>query len=160
MLTILGALLALWHHFWAQLRHLGITFGAFWMHFSSQKTNWGAKGAPRGASTKILSPIWVPFGGNFWCVFVFLVQKSVYLAHAAFFLNFWGALSAFGDGLICNPYTYMQSKHTFQFLHSFLKKWHPKESNMGLFWHHFLLNIWFFIGKKRLQKMLQKKVFC
>ena len=92
------------------------------MHFSCQKTDWGAKGAPRGASTKIKPPIWVPFGGNFSCFLVFLMQKSVYLTHVAFFLNFRGALSALGDGLICNPYTYMQSKHTFHFLHFFLKK--------------------------------------
>ena len=91
------------------------------MHFSFQKTNWGAKRAPRGATTKILSPIWVPFGGNFLDCFGFLRQKSVYLTGVAVFLNFWGALSALGDGLICNPYTYMQSKHTFHFLYVSLK---------------------------------------
>ena len=42
------ALLALWHHFWDELRHLGVTFGAFWMYFSYQKSDWGAKGAQRG----------------------------------------------------------------------------------------------------------------
>ena len=121
-MTSLGALLALGHSFWDQLKHLGITFGAFWMHFLCQKTNRGAKGAPRGASTKIKPPIWVPFGGHFSYFLMFLMQKSVYLTHVAFFLNFWGALSALGDGLICNPYTYMQSKHTFHFLHFFSNK--------------------------------------
>ena len=29
--------------------------GALWMHFSCQKTDWGAKGAPRGATTKMKS---------------------------------------------------------------------------------------------------------
>ena len=119
MLTILGAILALWHHFWAQFRHLGVTFGAFWMHFSFQKTNWGAKGAPRGATTKIKSPIWGALGGHFLDFFEFLMQKGVYLTHVAFFLNFGSALNAFGDGLVCNPYTYMQSKHTFHFLDCF-----------------------------------------
>ena len=50
MLTILVALLALWHHFWAPLGHLGVTFEEFWMHFLCQKTDWGAKGAQRGAT--------------------------------------------------------------------------------------------------------------
>ena len=121
-MTILGALSALWHHFWAQFRHLGGTFGAFWMHFSHQKTDWGAKGAPRGATLEITSPIWGPFGGYFAYIFVCLIEKSVYLTHAVFFLIFWGALSALGDGLICNPSTYMQSKHTFHVLHFFFKK--------------------------------------
>ena len=42
MLAIWAALLALWHNFWAQLRLLGVTFGAFWMHILCQKTGWGA----------------------------------------------------------------------------------------------------------------------
>ena len=34
-----------------------------------------------------------------------------------FFFIFGGALSAVGDGLICNPSAPAQSKHTFQFLY-------------------------------------------
>ena len=60
-------------------------------------------------------------------------EKCVYLTHVAFFLNFWGALSVLGDGLICNPSTYMQSKHTFHVLHFFLKKGSLKSPA----WAHF-----------------------
>ena len=106
--------------------------GALWIHFSCQKTDWGAKGAPRGATPVSNSPFWTPFGGQFSYIFVFLC-KNKYLKHAPFFLQFWVALSAPGDGLICNPYTPVQSKHTFQFLHFSLKKF-PKEPQM----RHFL----------------------
>ena len=92
------------------------------MHFVCQKTDWGAKGAPRGATTKINYHIWVPFGGHFSDLFEFLMEKSAYLPHIAFFLIFWGALSALGDGLISNPSTPVQSKHTFHCLHFFSKK--------------------------------------
>ena len=132
------ALLALWHifyNFWDQFRYLGVTFGAFWMHLLCQKTDWGAKGAPRGPTPEIKASIWAPFGDHFSYDCVFLMEKSVYLTHVAFFLNFWGALSALGDGLICNPYTYMQSKHTFHFFHVFFKKL-PGEFDMGPFWHN------------------------
>ena len=54
-----------WHHFWDQFRYLGVTFGSFWMHFLCQKTDWGAKGAQRGATPEINSPIWAPFGSHF-----------------------------------------------------------------------------------------------
>ena len=80
-----------------------------------------AKGAPRGATTKVPSPIWAPFRGHFSDFFEFLMQKSVYLTRVAFFLNFGRALSVVGDGLLCNPSTPAQSKHTFQFLHFFIK---------------------------------------
>ena len=72
---ILDALLALWHHFWAQFRHLGVTFGAFWMHCSRQKTDWGAKGAQGGATPEIKSPIWTHFWDTFLDASRFLVKK-------------------------------------------------------------------------------------
>ena len=38
-----------------------------------------------------------------------------------FFFDFWVALSAPQDGLICNPHTPAQSKHNFPFSHCFQK---------------------------------------
>ena len=122
MLTILEACLVLWHHLLRQFRHLGVTFGALWMHFSCQKTDWGAKVAPRGATAIISYHIWAPFGSYFLHIFVLLMQTVAYLKHVAYFLQFWIALSDFGERLICNPYTAAQSKHTFQLLHVFLKQ--------------------------------------
>ena len=116
-MTILEALLRLWHHFWAQFRHLGVTLGSFWMHFSHQKTDWGAKGAQRGATPEINSPIWGLFWDNFFdfsCIF----RKD-----RDFSMIFLVALSALWDRLICNPSTYMQSKHTFQFCILSLKRY-------------------------------------
>ena len=52
--------------------------------------------------------------------YVFDAKKCV-LDTRRFFLSFWGALSTLGDRLICNPYTYMQSKHTFHVLDFFFK---------------------------------------
>ena len=136
MLTILEALLALWHHFWDQFRHLGVTFGAFWMHFSFQKTNSGAKVGPRGATTKIKAPVWGPFGGNFSCVFVFLMQTSVYLTHVTFFSIFGvhGVLLVMGSYAIrtriCSPNT------LFTFC-IFSQKRFPEEFKIGRFGSHF-----------------------
>ena len=47
--------------------------------------------------------------------------KTVVLKYVPFFFDFWVALSAPQDGLICNPYTPAQSKHTFPFSHCFQK---------------------------------------
>ena len=118
----LGVTFSISAWFWSQFCHLGVTFGALWMHFSYQKTDWGAKGAPRGATPVSNSPIWVPFGDHFPYMFVFLTQKRVYLKHIVFFLDFLVVWSALGDGLICNPSTPAQSKHTFQCSQFFLKK--------------------------------------
>ena len=35
--------------------------GTLWAHFLCSKMGWGAKGAPRGTTTKINSPFWAPF---------------------------------------------------------------------------------------------------
>ena len=78
ILTILDALLALWHDFWAQFRHLGVTFVAFWMHYLDQKTDWGAKGASRGKTPEINSPFWIPFGVNFLDVFDIFSKSHVF----------------------------------------------------------------------------------
>ena len=40
----------------------------------------------------------------------------------SFFRQFWVASSSLSDGLMCDPYAPVQSKHTFRFLHFFRKK--------------------------------------
>ena len=64
---------------------------------------------------------------------------------SCFFFDFWVALGAPWDGLTCNPYTYMQSKHTFHFLYFFLKKasWRPSnESLFELFLTKYVIFVW------------------
>ena len=92
------------------------------MHCSSQKTNWGAKGAPRGASTKIPSPIWVPFGDHFSYLFVFLMQRSVYLTHVVFFSQFLGCTEcSWGWAHMQSVHVYAVQTH-FSVVAFFLKK--------------------------------------
>jgi len=83
------------------------------MQASYQKRDLGAKGAPKGATTKIKSPIWTRFGGHFLQIVLFFMQKGAYLKQVALFLQFWVALSALADGLTCDPSTPAQSEHTF-----------------------------------------------
>ena len=133
----------IWSHFYdfgttlgINLATLGSLLHPFGCTFRVKKHTGGAKGAPRGATTKILSPIWAPFRGSFFTLFHVFDGNKCVLDTRRFFLNFWGALSALGDGLICNPYTYMQSKHTVHFLHVFSKKvpWRvPNKSIWGYF---------------------------
>ena len=63
--------------------HFGIPFGVtfaslgpllehFWVHVSNN----GAKGAPRGATTKIVSLIWTHLGGHFSDIFVIWVKQT------------------------------------------------------------------------------------
>ena len=85
-----------------------------------------------GATTKINYHIRAPVGSHFLDFFDCLMEKSVYLKHVPFFLEFWVALSALGDGRICNPSTLVQSKHTFHFLHFSQKRFHG-ESSIGQF---------------------------
>ena len=75
--------------------------------------------------------------------------------HVSFFHEFWVALSALWDRLTCNPSTYMQSKHTFQFLHFFLKS-----LSEDLKVSHFLSNVWptlWFLSEKIGSKNYFKK---
>ena len=51
---ILEAFFGTWEH-----------FGALWAHFLNQKSAWGSKGAPRGATPEIKSPFWRPFEALF-----------------------------------------------------------------------------------------------
>ena len=69
---------------------------------------------------------------------------------------FWVALSALWDRLTCNPSTYMQSKHTFQFLHFFLKKL-PGDLQMSHFLSHFWTNIWFLCEKNGSKNCFKKR---
>ena len=76
--------------------------------------------------------------------------------HVSFFHEFWVAWSTLWDRLTCNPSTYMQSKHTFQFLHFFFKRL-SKDLKMSQILSHFLIKYVFLCSQKRLQKMLQKR---
>jgi hypothetical protein len=99
--TISESLLSLWHHFWSQFCYLGVTFitlapfwghfcslgstlGALWMHFSHQKSDLVAKGAPRGATLEINSLIWRPFGDTYSCIFAFVRKKNVFEIRSCF----------------------------------------------------------------------------
>ena len=74
---------------------------------------------------------------------VFVVRKTSCVLHVlVVFHEIWVALSVLWDRLTCNPSTYMQSKHTFQFLHSFLKRL-PEDLQMSHFLSHFWSNMWF-----------------
>ena len=76
--------------------------------------------------------------------------------YAGFFDEFWVALSALWDRLTCNPSTYMQSKHTFQFLHFFLKRL-PEDLQMGHFLSHFWPNMWFLCEKMGSKNCFKKR---
>ena len=62
--------------------------------------------------------------------------------YVSFFHEFWVALSTLWDRLTCNPSTYMQSKHAFQFLYFFLKRL-PEDIQISHFLSNFWSNIWF-----------------
>jgi len=68
--------------------HFGGTLDALWAHFGDQKTDWGAKGAPRGATTEIKSPIWIPFGTYFHVFSHKLCKKMCLKNVVAFFYDF------------------------------------------------------------------------
>ena len=85
--SLLGSFFALLGSF---LRHFsvpGSTLGALWAHFLNQKSAWGSKGAPRGATPEIPSPFWRPFGALFSKIFDFLLKKAV-LKYVNFFVRF------------------------------------------------------------------------
>ena len=116
-----------------------------WGHFQStldalfmSKNRLGCQRCPKGRQHHYS----LPHLGTFWELFSKLFRifdaKSVYLTHVVFFVNFWGALSAHGDGLICNPSTPAQSKHTFHFSHVFSNKF-SEDSNMGPFSSNFCI---------------------
>ena len=79
-------------------------------------------------------------------MFLVFSEKNVLVTRVIFFHEFWVALSALWDRLICNPSTYMQSKHTFQFLHFFLKSL-PEDLQTSHFLSNFWPNMWFLCEK-------------
>ena len=78
------------------------------------------------------------------------------LNHAPFFLQFWVALSILRDGLMCNPCTLVQFKHTFCFSHLFIKRSSRRVPN-GSIWGSFLNPNVTFGAKKRGPKSGSKK---
>ena len=62
---------------WVRFCTLGVIFGSLWLYFLWQKTEWGAKGAPRDATPEINSPIWRPGEGHLTYVSVFSLKKRV-----------------------------------------------------------------------------------
>ena len=102
------------------------------MHFSCQKTDWGAKGAPVSPS-----PVWTHFGSNFRDFSDILCKNMCSLNVLVFVLQFWVALSIPREGMICNPYAPVQSEHTFCFSYLFLKKGSQRVQH-GAIWGSFL----------------------
>ena len=156
MLTILGALLALWHHFWAQLRHLGVTFGAFWKHFLCQKTDWGAKGAQRGATPVSNSPFWMPCWSIFLDLSGMLNKKSCVLHVLVFSMHIGLHWALFGIGShairprICSPNT------LFSFCIFFLKSL-PEDLQMSHCLSIFWPNMWFLCEKMGSKNCFKKR---
>ena len=63
--------------------------------------------------------------------------------YVVFFHDFLIALSALWDRHICNPSTYMQSKHTFQFFFHFFLKRLPEDLQTSHFLNNCWTNMWF-----------------
>ena len=76
--------------------------------------------------------------------------------YVSFFDEFWVALSALWDRLICNPSTYMQSKHTFQFLYFFEKRL-PGDLQMSHVFIRFWPNIRFLCEKMGSKNCFKKR---
>ena len=129
----LESLLWPWRNFLSLFRHLGVTFGALWMHFSCQKTDWGAKGAPRGASTIIPYHIWVPFWIYFPHFFGFSIQKVCTWYTTLFFSQFlWCTECSWGWAHMQSVHVYAVQTH-FSLFACFLKKGSLKSPT----WVHF-----------------------
>ena len=85
--------------------------GALWMYFSCQKTDWGAKGAPRGATTKINYHIWTHCGSNFNDFSHILCKNMCSFNVLVFFFNFGSHWAFHGMGSyairtrLCSPNT-------------------------------------------------------
>ena len=76
--------------------------------------------------------------------------------YVSFFDDFWVALGALWDRLTCNPSTYMQSKHTFQFLHFFLKSL-SEDLRTSHFLSIFWSNMWFLCEKMGSKNCFKKR---
>ena len=75
----------LWDSFWSHFCNLGTTFGALWLHLLSKKTNWGARGATRGAKVKFPN-FRHPFGHHLGVYFPKIC--SFFLKLSCFFIVF------------------------------------------------------------------------
>ena len=87
--SLLGSFLALLGSFLKHFSVPGSTLGALWANFLNQKSAWGSKGAPRGATPEIKSPFWRPFGALFLNIVAFSV-KNRGSEIGCFFLIFFG----------------------------------------------------------------------
>ena len=74
---LLESILPLWDHFWSTLDAVFVS-----------KTDWGAKGAQRGATPVSKSPFWTPVGGNFLDLLCTFNNKSCVLHVLVFSMNF------------------------------------------------------------------------
>ena len=74
-----------------------------------------------------------------------------------FFIDLWTALSAIGDGLMCNPYTPAQSKHTFSFS-AFIWNLASKRLHFGSVWEAFFVPNCNFEWKRGFKKWFTKMV--
>ena len=116
--SIFDTLLRPWSVFWSHFCHWILIFGALWQHFLHQELDWSAKAATGGAKGRhprnkltFLDTCWESFLKSF----VFFAKTERFRNRLLFFFNFFVTLSAPRDGLICDPYTPAQSKHTFSF---------------------------------------------
>ena len=75
--------------------------------FRVKKGDWGAKGAPRGATLIIPYHIWIPFGCYFFGLFPCFDGKKVVLDTRRFFTKFLGCTECFGG------WARMQSVHVY-----------------------------------------------
>jgi len=75
--SLLGSFFALLGSFLKHFSVPGSTLGALWAHFLNQKSAWGSKGAPRGATPEINSHFWRPFGFFFLNIFFFARQSGL-----------------------------------------------------------------------------------
>ena len=112
-----------WDHCWSNFRLPGALLGRCGVIFSV-KNGLGHQKCPRSRQSEISGISPHPFGALLelcFRTFSHFFGKNSGSEICPFFFDFWVALSAPQDGLICNPYTPAQSKHTFPFSHCFQK---------------------------------------
>ena len=115
---IFNTLLRPWSVFWSHFCHFIVILGALWQHLLHHELDWSAKAATGGAKGRqprnkltLLDTCWRSFLKSF----LFFAKKEWSRNRLLFFFIFFVTLSAPRDGLICDPYTPAQSKHTFSF---------------------------------------------
>ena len=120
------------------------------------KNRLGRQRCPKGRHPRFELTLLDTFWSQVSWLFMYFYQKVVCFTHVSFFHEFWVALSALWDRLTCNPSTYMQSKHTFQFLHFFLKSL-SEDLQMRHFLSHFWPNMWFLCEKNGSKNCFKKR---